>query len=203
MRNELFLLVFLEVGLLATVLPAFCAFRTRMSRGVVAFGSILAAAWGGWWIFVSLLDRRGNLLPLYRLFDWELAFVFPPLASGLVSSWYCLYPDRFIRFFRRFGRRLFFSIAIFGVCSVLCVWISLSAFEQRWRQMAYGMTEAQTLKVLGQPTAIGRAEFQGVGGRPTIRWTYTLAWAVVSVDFDHTGPGDAPEVFRLVREIRR
>ena len=203
MRNELFLLVFLEVGLLATALPAFCAFRTRMSRGIVAFISILAAAWGGLWICLFLLDLRGNWLPLYRLFPWELTFLFPPLASGLVSSWYCIYPKGFICFFRRFGWMLVCGILVLGLAAVFYVRIGTSAFEECWRQMAYGMTEAQTLKVLGQPTAIGRAEFQGVGGRPTIRWAYTLAWAVVYVDFDYTGPDGTPEVFRLEQEIPR
>jgi hypothetical protein len=202
-RDYYILLVFLEVGLLATVLPAFCAFRTRMSRGFVAFISILAAAWGGLWFCLLLWDLRTHLLPLYRWVCWELTFLLPPLASGLVSSWYCVYPDRFIRFFRRFGWRLVCGILVLGVAAVLYVRIGTSAFEERWRHMAYGMTEAQTLKVLGQPTAIGRAEFQGVGGRQTTRWAYSLAWAVVHVDFDYTGPGGAPEVFRLEREIPR
>ncbi len=203
MRNELFLLVFLEVGLLATALPAFCAFRTRMSRGFVAFISILAAAWGGLWICLFLWDHRWHWFPLYHLVRWDLTFLVSPLASGLVSCWYCAYPNGFIRFFRRFGRRLLFGTAILGVSSVLYVRIATSAFEQRWRQMAYGMTEAQTFKVLGQPTRTGSHVIVGVGGRPTTRWTYTLAWAAVCVDFDDTGPGGAPEVFRLEREIPR
>jgi hypothetical protein len=62
------------------------------------------------------------------------------------------------------------------------------------------MTEAQVRQALGSPDCIGTSGCSGAGGKQVIRWDYQrllLGRRIhYFVDFDYTGIGGAPAVFR-------
>jgi hypothetical protein len=69
-------------------------------------------------------------------------------------------------------------------------------FPAHWRGVKPGLTEAEVTRVLGAPTLTEATSITGVGGRPVTRWNYKRGRSEYYVDFDYTGPGGAPLVFR-------
>jgi len=89
-------------------------------------------------------------------------------------------------------------IAGFIVCAFLAFLLGRlgDGFNTRWRNLKDGMTQAEVAQALGPPTWAGKTLVKGAGDQEVTRWQYKRGRCTYCVDFDYTGPGGAPVVYR-------
>jgi hypothetical protein len=193
----------LTASLLGTVLPPFCAFRTGLRNSVVVPASILGMACGAFYVSFWYGTMGYRYQPFYPI---DLVLILPsvgPLLGGVVAASYRLHPSQSRRFFQSHGWKLTWGAAFLVAVTSWYLFVRIPIFEERWPGMRWGMTETEVRQALGRPARTRPHVIVGVGGSPTTRWTYVLPGRRFHVDFDYTGPGGSPEVFRLEREIPR
>jgi hypothetical protein len=115
-------------------------------------------------------------------------------GAGGVEGECSVQKDKLVRV-SYFNRAVVAGVLVCAFVALLPGWFD-HRFEIRWRNLKHGMTQPEVMQALGSPGITGKTETIGAGGKAVTRWEYKRGRCTYCVDFDYTGPGGAPQVYR-------
>jgi hypothetical protein len=81
--------------------------------------------------------------------------------------------------------------------------LTVSEFDRKWAGLRIGMREAEVLTILGKPHWTGTSTTIGAGGQDVVIWEYYDGRRTYRVQFEHSGPDGALEIFSWSRFTKR